>query len=264
MKYGVIYKFKTHKKLNGTLFYCYEYCQFLRNWVDAKLYLVGISPDDLRLVETLFAQKYNHPINNIVPVERVTDVYKLKLDKTVILDVDTFYGFKEFLTNDIFCYSNDTHPMFRYANDRRVTYFGSYDYQPRDVFSYLKLGMSMFKTCGSQRGVFISSMNSDYIAKNMNSWRRSFDCPIILKKPQDGVGNLFDYIDSVHYVHTSRDKNNRIIPEAFFHNKQVTIERPYPLDTDSVQLRFDDITSNGLANYMLDETDQLITSCLKS
>ena len=132
MQYGVVYHFVPHNKINGTLFYCFEYCQMLRQCVDAQLYIVGITPNDLALVHAILSAKYCVPITNIVPVRRSIDLYQLKLDKTLILDINTFTKTKEFLTNEIVCFSNIRHPMFRYKNDRIVTYFGSYAYQDYD------------------------------------------------------------------------------------------------------------------------------------
>jgi hypothetical protein len=144
MNYGVVYKFKQHNKINGTLFYCFEYFRFLRKFVDAKFYIVGIDTKDLETVLTIFKEKYNTAFDNIVPIKLI-DVYKLKLDQTIILDIMSFYDCKEFLTGNIHCYSNESHSMFRYKNNRTVIYYGSYDYQNYDVFSYIKLNFEIFK-----------------------------------------------------------------------------------------------------------------------
>ena len=263
MKYGVVYTLKQHKKINGTLFYCYEYCQMLRQFVDAKFYIVGATADDIQLITTLFSQKYNTPVTNIVPIGTILELYGLKLDKTLILDVHTFYAVKEFATNEVICYSNDTHPMYRYKNDRVVTYFGSYDYQPRDQFAYLKLGFSLFAPCSSTPGVFVSSVGESYLLTHADRWISQYDKPVIIKRHQTGLGNIFDHIDTVHYVHTVRDKNNRVIPEAIFHGKTVVIEYPMALPIDSVQLRYDDIQNNGLGRYTLTDNDEMIQLCLK-
>jgi len=262
MKHGVVYKFKPHNKINGTLFYCFEYFKYLRKSIDTKLYIVDIAPADLQLVVDILADKYNTPIDNIVPVKLV-DLYKLQLDRTLILDVNTFYDCKEFLTNEIHCFSNDSHEMFRYKNSRTVTYYGSYDYQNYDQFCYLKLNFEIFKQLQAQgNSVFISALDQKYIRFNLERWKKEFNKPIILKKSHSGVGNLFDLVDSVHYVHTSRDTNNRIIPEAFFYGKQVTIEQVHP-ELDSIKLRYDDIAANGLGNYTITDNDAMVQACLR-
>jgi hypothetical protein len=110
--------------------------------------------------------------------------------------------------------------------------------------------------------VFISALDQKYIRFNLERWKREFDRPVILKKSHEGFGNLFDMIDSVHYVHTERDTNNRIIPEAFYYNKTVTIEEVFT-DLDSIRLRYDDISSNGLGNYTVSEHDPMVQACLR-
>jgi hypothetical protein len=263
MNYGVVYKFKPHNKLNGTLFYCFEYFKFLRKYIDVKFYIVGVDNKDLALVLDVFAGKYNTTFDNIIPLS-VTELYKLKLDRTLILDVNTFYAVKEFLTNEIHCFSNDTHNMFRYKNDRTVTYYGHYHYQRYDIDCLLKLNFEIFQPLTQQgHGVFISALNQKYIRLNINRWQNEFNRPIIVKKSHSGHGNLFDMIDSVHYVHTERDTNNRIIPEAFFYNKTVSIEEPLYDGIDSIRLRYDDIVANGLSSYTVSENDAMVAACLR-
>jgi hypothetical protein len=263
MKYGVVYKFKQQNKINGSLFYCFEYFKFLRKFVDIKFYIVDINPKDLQLVYTIFKQKYNTNVDNVIPIKLV-DLYKVKLDRSVVLDIKTFYDCKEFLTGDVFCYSNEAHPMFRYKNHRTVTYYGSYDYQNYDVFSYLKLNFEIFKSFGSDSGVFVSSLDQEYIKKNVEKYKQQFQKPVILKKSYTGNGNLFDMIDCVHYVHVRQDTNNRIIPEAFFYKKEVSIEETALYNgIDSIQLRYKDILSNGLSNYTLSDKDEIVQACLK-
>ena len=262
MKYGVVYKFKPHNKINGTLFYCFEYFSFIRKYIDIKLYIVGISDKDYKLVLDILAAKYNTDFNNIIPI-KVTELYSLQLDRTLILDVNTFYDCKEFLTNEIHCFSNDTHDMFRYKNERTVTYYGLYPYQRYDVPCILKLNFDIFKPLTQQgNGVFVSALDQKYIRLNIDRWNKQFARPIILKKSHSGMGDLFNHIDAVHYVHTEQDTNNRIIPEAFFYGKEVSIEEVFT-GVDSIRLRYDDITANGLKNYTLTETDEMVQACLR-
>lgn len=257
MKTGVVYKFKLHNKINGTLFYCFEHFKFLRKSTDIKFYIVDISDSDLKMVTELLGQKYNTTVDNIVPVKLI-DLYQLKLDRTLVLDIKTFYDCKEFLTGDVHCFSNEAHDMFRYKNSRTVTYYGSYDYQNFDKFCYLKLNFEIFKQFSSQPGVFVSALDQKYIQNHLDEYEQLFNKPIYLKKSYRGAGNLFDMIDHVHYVHTSQDTNNRIIPEAFYYGKTVSIDEPVYSELDSIRLRFNDIAKNGLTNYTLDESDAMI------
>lgn len=262
MKCGVVYKFKQYNKINGSLFYCFEYAKFLQKYIDAKFYIVGISESDLHLVSKILAEKYNTPIDNIVSISLI-DLYKLKLDRTLILDVKSFYDCKEFLTGEVHCFSNEPHEMFRYKTERTVTYYGSYQYQNYDKFCYLKLNFEIFRPLTQQGiGVFISALDQKYIHFHTHRWEKEFNRPILIKKNHSGVGNLFDHIDAVHYVHTSRDTNNRIIPEAFYYGKTVTLEEPYS-ELDSIRLRYEDIVKNGLGNYTLTDSDIMVQACLR-
>jgi hypothetical protein len=262
MKYGVVYKFKLHHKINGTLFYCFEYFKFLRKYKDFKFYIVGITDKDLKLVLKIFSDKYNTSFDNIIPISLV-DLYKENLDKTLVLDIKSFNECKEFLTNEVHCFSNETHDFFRYKNNRSVTYYGSYHYQRFDVECLLKLNFDLFHPLKQNGyGVFVSCLSPSYILQNLEKWKTKFNRPIILKQSECGFGNLFDMIDAVHYVHTQQDTNNRIIPESFFYNKPVTIEKLFN-EQDSIELRYNDILINGLKNYTLTENDAMVQACLK-
>lgn len=263
MKLGVVYKFKLGKKINGTLFYCFEYFAFLRQFTDIKFYIVGIEQSDLTMIKRLFSEKYDTSVEGIVPVT-ATQLYAEKLDRTIILDVMSFYDLKEFLTGEVHCYSNDTHPMFRYKNDRSVTYYGSYDWQPRDVFSYLKLNFGIFKQYESEsNAVFLSSVDVDYLRNNYHTYRKQFDVPVLLKQGSLGLGNILEQVNHVHYVHVVLDKNNRIIPEAIYYGKTVSIEDLAPEIKDSANLRYEDIISNGLEKYTLSLDDEIVKQCLR-
>lgn len=264
MRLAVVYKFKNHNKLNGTLFYCYEYYRKLReSYPCTKFVIIGIEPDNIKLIENIFKEKYNnfYPMD-ILPFESVISLWKQKFDRTLILDIDTFYQCKEFCTNEVHVFSNDTHEMYRYPDDRQVTYYGVYPYQRFDKECMLKLNFDIMKPAQNNPGVFVSCLDMTHLKNNINRYEREFQRPIILKKSHEGSGSIFDEINQVHYVHVQRDTNNRIIPEAFFHNKEVTIEEIWDED-DSIMRRYNDIINNGLDNYTLSDSDLMIKACLR-
>lgn len=261
MNLAVVYKFKPHNKLNGTLFYCYEYYRELKKYYPkAEFIIIDIDKDNIKLVSDIFDQKYNDfNQSDIRPIKNVINLWKLKLDRTLMLDIDTFYQCKEFCTNEVHVFSNDTHEMYRYPDDRKVTYYGIYPYQRFDIKCMLKLNFSIMKESKSTPGVFISCLDTTHLKNNVNRYERAFARPIILKKSHSGSGNIFNDVDHVHYVHVQRDTNNRIIPEAFFHNKSVTIEEVWTED-DSIQRRYND---KDLSNYTLNRYDSMVTACLR-
>ena len=260
MRVGVVYKFKKHNKINGSLFYCFEYYQYLKKHIDVKFYVVDISDSDLNLVKCLLEEKYTVPAV-ITPIT-VTGIYAEQLDRTVTLDIRTFQDCKEFFSGEVHCFSNEAHDMFRYKNSRQVTYYGSYPYQNYDEFDYLKLNFDIFRTVRNNSGVFVSSRDQEYIKVRHREYEQRFNKPVYLKQTATGVGNMFDLVDHVHYVHLLEDTNNRIIPEAFYHGKTVTRDNLIT-EVDSVKLRYDDITTNGLVNYTLTDSDRIIQACLR-
>lgn len=262
---GVVYKFQKHNKLNGTVFYCFEYFCFLKNHIDCKFYVVGASDRDISLLKSMFAAKYelnNNELGGIISI-KTTELYSLNLDRTLILDVKTFYSVKAFLTNEVFCFSDKTHDKFRYSDSRTVKYFGSYLYQEYDEYCLLKLNFDIFKQYDVQEnGVFLSCPNYHILEENKAKYKERFDGQkIIEKKHFLGHGDLFRLVDTVLYIHTIIDTNNRIIPEAFHYRCVITIDEHCEVE-DSVKLRFDDISANGLGGYTLRENDIMVRSMM--
>jgi hypothetical protein len=250
---GVVYKWQIHNKINGSLFYAFEYAVYLKT----ELYIVGITKEDLNLVNNIFRAKYSISPVNIKSIN-VTNLYSLDLQKTLLVDIKSFYNVKEFLTGDVHVFSDVSHPMFRYKNERSVTYYGSYDYQNYDVFNYLKLNFSIFKDIiKSEDKTFVSGV---YPFLGFSKYRNKDN--IIMKEHYVGRGDLFELISSVVYVHSSRDTNNRIIPEAFYYSKKIKIIEELENIIDSVTLRYNDIKTNGLSNYTLSRDDMMIQGML--
>jgi hypothetical protein len=265
MTIGVIYKFQKNNKINGTLFYCFEYFAYLNKYKNTNFYIIGINQNDLNSIITIFKDKYKNinAILNRIKSIKITALYALNLKKSLILDIKTFYSTKEFLTNEIYCFSDEAHGKFRFNNNRVVKYYGSYQYQDFDENCYLKLNFDIFKDIyedGSD--VFVSSPDPKLIKRNLTSYKERFKGKnIILKKQLSGNGDLFQKISTLLYVHTGLDTNNRIIPEAYFYQKEVLIEENTDI-VDSTTLRNEDIKNNGLNRYTLSENDKMIIEML--
>jgi hypothetical protein len=250
---GVVYKWQIHNKINGSLFYAFEYAVYLKT----ELYIVGITKEDLNLVNNIFRAKYSISLKNIKSIN-VTNLYSLDLQKTLLVDIKSFYAVKEFLSGDSHVFSNEPHSMFRYKNNRKVTYYGSYDYQNYDIFNYLKLNFSIFKEI--QR-----SGNKTFVSGPLDGLSEYSSTDNVIKKEHhSGRGDLFELISSLVYVHTSRDTNNRIIPEAFYYNKKINIIEQASNIIDSVTLRYNDIKDKGLFNYTLSRDDMMIQGMLNN
>lgn len=261
---NVVYRFKTHNKINGSLFYCYEYYRYLHSsGADVRFIIVDIPDDDLVVVKRLFKEKYtNTEVHTIITTSRI-GLYSFKADKSLVLDIHTLETCKEFLTGNVHCFANVEHDFFRYKDGRTVTYYGEFPYQPCDITARLKFFFVIHRRFFDHgNAVFVSSLefkDSDY-----NYLRRVFpDREIIVKRHHSGIGNIFEYCSTVFYLHTLRDTNNRIIPEAAWHEAEIIVE-DRSLIPDSVLSRYNEIEKHGVTGFTLTDYDPIIKVCLES
>lgn len=261
---AIFYFFKKNAKINGTLFYCFEYFAFCRSLnVDVKFYLYQISEKDLDYVKGIFKNKYqvnDDVLNSIEAVNFVNEIYQLKIQKALILDIHSFNQIYYFIPCDIICYSNEAHGMIR-SDKKNIEYYGFYKYQNFDVSEKLKLNFNIFKPIkeSKEKSVFVSSRLFNY--KDFNLPQELADYQIITKHEDEHRENMFELFDTVYYYHSALDTNNRLIPECFFYNKKIVIEYNGKYD-DSIYLRYTDIKENGLAPYTLDENDLMVKGFL--
>lgn len=257
---AVLYYFKNHKKINGTLFYCFEYFIFARKSdPNVRFIIYDISPADLKNVCAIFIEKYifkHEWLKDIVAKNSVNELYQLKVQKILVLDIHTLEKLYYFLRADIVCYSNDTHQMTR-SHQKKITYYGHYQYQNYDYDVRLKFNFDIFKPLQKvKKGrLFISSRLFNYddfeIPKELRHLKPLY------KHPNNHVSNLFEQFEDVFYFHSSLDKNNRLIPECFFYQKKIYIEFN-GIYNDSVYLRYKDIMDSGLDNYKLNSEDPML------
>ena len=111
---AVLYNFITHKKINGTLFYCFEYFCLLKKYnSDIKFVIFNCSFDDLNYIKSIFNDKYSFNeqfLDDIIVIQRYSDIIKLKLKNVLTLDVRTYETLYAFLQKSkIFAYANDSH-----------------------------------------------------------------------------------------------------------------------------------------------------------
>lgn len=257
---AVIYKWNIHRKINGTVFYCYEYYCFLKKYIDIDFYIVDISEEDLKQLTELFYKKYNtfFPIRTL---KNQIELYKLNLNKTLIFDIITFESVKYFLTNQIFVYSNDTHDMFRYSDNREITYYGSYEYQRFDKYQLLKFDFTLYPQFDTIKNeTFVSYRYKKDFEKDHRVSQYLSNKNIVYKNMGDPI-NIFETCKEVVYIHVGFDKNNRIIPEAVYYNIPVVYFEEYD-SYDSAWYRLQDIQENGILKYQINIDDILIQDFL--
>ena len=260
---GVLYKYCNKHKINGTVYYAFEYFMFLYSFdKNIKFYVIDLDTTGRELFIKMFKDKYlidEVVFDNIVSIKR-SQIFGLHLKQTLILDIRTFETIKFFLTGTIHCFSNESHENYKGTKNYQVIYYGSYKYQLFDKFCYLKLNFNIFKPIKNiiTNKVFISS---GIPPKQIDYSIFKTEKQIYKKEDSSIVNNLFSEIDEVIYYHVKLDTNNRIIPEAFFYNKIITIEEGTWI-VDSTILRYQDILKNGLKNYTLDGNDIMIKGML--
>lgn len=261
---AVFYYFKKHAKINGTLFYCFEYYAFLKkNDPEIKFYLYSISEKDLIYTRKVFENRYEVPaefIQDVVAINEVAGIHRLPIKKALILDIHTLNQIYYFIPCDIVCYSNEAHEMIR-SDKKSIKYFGYYDYQNFDIKEKLKLNFGIFRKINktNHNAVFVSSRMFNY--KDFSLPKELEGYQIITKHEDDHRENMFELFDTVFYFHSALDTNNRLIPESFFYNKRIIIEYNN-FYKDSIYLRYEDISKNGLGPYTLDENDLVIKEML--
>lgn len=261
----VIYLFKQHQKINGTLFYCFEYFLYAKKLDPNVRYAIyDISDKDLQMVKDMFQDRYLFDpdyLRDIISVNSIKALYDLDCTKVLILDIHTLENLHAFLRADIVCYSNDTHSMLR-SEVKKITYYGFYDYQRFDHQARLKLNFESFRPLDSekvQEGLLVSSRLYNY--RDIQIPEELKHLKLITKKESEHHQNIFEIFDTLYYYHSAHDTNNRLIPECFFYKKKIILECN-GVHNDSIYLRYADILENGLGNYTLDASDPMLRDFL--
>lgn len=261
---AVLYTFKDQNKINGTLFYCLEYFAMART-LDSSVsfFIYNISSKDFEIVLNMFKNKYDLPADfykHIHAINGVKDLYAIDAMSYLILDIHSFNQIYYFLKAPIHCYSNENHKMIR-SVEKPIKYYGHYEYQRFDIDVKLKLNFDIFKKINdhSDNAVFVSSRLDNY--KDIKYPESLKGLKIFTKNKNQHYPNLYELFDTVYYYHSALDTNNRLIPEAFFYKKKIIIEYS-DLPTDSIYLRYEDISKNGLGNYTLSKDDVMLINFL--
>lgn len=261
---NIIYYWQPHNKINGTLFYCYEYYYFLltKN-KNTNFYIVNCKSEyDKRLISQAFDSKYNKELikdNNIKFITN-THVYNLKNDKLLFLDIYSYNHCYMFISNkdNCFVYCNNKYDMIESVKYPHYL-FGYYNYQHYNYRTTLKLNFNIFKKINIDYKFqhFISSPGSDkkQIEKYLN------DINSFKFKQHNICENIFEAYYSIIYIHNGvLDTNNRLIPESKFYNKKLNIifTDKYKIP-DSIIDRYE----RDIQYFWLDEKDLLIEKILQ-
>jgi hypothetical protein len=261
---AILYSFINHKKINGTLFYCFEYFIYLKKFnTDVKFIIFDASEEDLEFIKYVFTDKYNFQkeyLSDLIIIKKYSDLFKLKLKNVLIFDVRTFDKLNNFLPNtNKLVYSNEKPTSNNFKN---TTFYGFYDYQLKDKVTRLKFFKKIhkvFKNKGDK--IFISSLSADL--EKVTKYLKIDKSLVFFKMPSQHNENLFANINKIIYWHSGQlDKNNRIVVESFIHNIELEILFNSNLN-DSVYERYECIKNGNINELFLDDSDIIITDFLK-
>lgn len=275
---AIVYVNKPLKKINGTLFYCFEYFVFLKRYIkDLKFIFLydsagayfRVTDDytDIEYFKSIFKEKYNFDheyLNDIIPLKPL-EFMRASIKNAMMFDVHSYKVCLDYLgrTKNVLLYCNKPEGK-QYLNRRpeRDTFYGWYEnYQFFNKKTRLKMYRNIHKTTDvSGDKIFITSPNADNkkIAEKLNLDLNN----IYTKEPNKHITNLFEKICKIVYWHSGdNDANNRMIVEAFIHNIPIEIY-DNGFKNDSVYDRKVLIETNRVDELMLSEDDLMIQDFL--
>jgi hypothetical protein len=254
----IIYNALNNKQINGTLFYAFEYYCFLNKFTDVKLII--FNQEDPDFVKNTFRDKYNieeSSIQDIIFIDKHTDIFKMKIKNAMILDLRTYSKLKPFLKNSkLRVYSNKTEKF----EDHDTTFYGFYSYQNFSKKTRLKFYTDIHKTFDEHgENTFLSFLAGN--GKQISNELRLSNA--IIKSLNEHNDNLFKKINKIIYYHTGAlDVNNRIVVESFIHKIPLKVYFNGHFN-DSIFERTYELERNGLKEFVLDSNDILIEDFLK-
>lgn len=274
----VVYKFQPHNKVNGTLFYCFEYTmQLLELDQNVNFYIYNIKDEkDKDLVEKCFKDKYKEEyykyFDNIIFLNSIinfANIIKNKHYNILSLDIKTYNDYSKFAkVHEKFAYINNNYKDHNYDEIKpqlNTKFFGYYEYQYmidtnlkyEFESELLKLGTKYQKQFDILQNnfTFVSAPHPDRVPIYY------FESPYLLKASNNIIENLFESINKIIYIHNDIDTNNRIIVEAFYHKKDFKLMNELPTN-DSVMHRYELCLSGKINKLILDEKDKLIKSII--
>ena len=212
--------------INGTLFYSYEHLlEILYRDYDCELWLINSSEAILKKITNIFLEKYN--TNNFSKIKNVSkiQILKEKIDNALILSEATLLQIKEFTKNiNVFLYSNSkileepSRPRKNISSDnfyKGVKSYGFYNYQNWENKTELKLAFKFMKKITPKYDKsFISFVHCEQEKINSLVSQYTYKYPYIIKNSVKH-NNLFENKE-ICYIHTTLDRNNRLIPECKF------------------------------------------------
>jgi len=272
---AIVYYHKKWKKLNGTLFYSFEYYAFMRQMgANVSFIIVDIPPEDLEYIKTVFADKYTCDVKLIDDIQSTTrfGFLKIRTEHLLMFDVNSYTNMVDYMgrAKSISLYSN-MKESFGLPYDSRLTKYGWYpEYQCFDKQVRLKLYKEIHKTYEKHGPkVFISSVGLNpktLFVERIPELTIALIAAasgvniegVLEKEPDTHHFGLFEQINHIVYWHNGAlDPNNRLLVEAHIHGIPVDV-RCNGWYNDSVHERHALIESGQATDLFLTEDDLLI------
>jgi len=267
-----IYFWQKYNKINGSLFYAYEYAAMLNKISNNNQFIIAysnISEDDIILIDNAFKNKYKDVMNyNLINrIKLYSFINKNKIERLLYLDVYSYFETKKLTgikNKNVFIYVNNDYPNKEYL---KCNTYGYYDYQTFKNKVPLKLGTCFFKNIKSTNEdfIFLSGLfyGRDNLYKYPDIYREicsKYD-NLLIKEHGKIYDDLFSKINQIIYLHTTLDTNNRILIESAFYNIKIKCYHLIDIQ-DSIQDRYNNIQDGNLDKYLLTEDDILIQNIL--
>jgi hypothetical protein len=264
----ILYNFITQKKVNGTLFYCFEYFIFLNKFKYTEFWIYDISEKDFNYIIEIFKNRYDfdHKLLKQIKIFHIKDALKAP-EKVIILDNRTYENLRLFFPNSqVLWQKTEGGHNFRdtKTHENDIT-FGSYSYQKYEVHQHLQFHFDIYKKIEkSENKIFISSLSiTDEQTKN---YLRSYNIlynenKIFFKDNNKHHKNLFENFNVLLYVKNyNLDTNNRLIVESYFYDKIIILVDKE--QNDSAFLRLKKLNEYGIDPFVLTKDNKLIQEYL--
>jgi len=242
---------------NGADIYSFEYFYFL--WEidnDIRFIIIGDDTHYNILIDTI-KNRYDLDASVFDSIIHVQSVYKL-----IRYRIKYPLIFAKYYVNQMELGLCGSTKIFIYCNDKGIIstklpnrIYGYYDYQTFDVRTPLKFYWEIYKTIDQCDNA--TMVGVDRGSKISNKYTESTK---LFSREYDSTANVFGRYDTFIYAMNKFDRNNRLIPESLFYNKNVIydVDKPH----DSAWFRYNDIVNGNMDKYTLKFSDILIQEYL--
>jgi hypothetical protein len=259
MKLCIFYEMIEHKPINGSLFYCFEYYKFLLDNNKDIVFIIHKSKNNKIL--DIFKNKYllnENDLKNVIFTNSIKEIFKYtnNIDKILFLDTRSYKNnYPLIRTKNIYLYANNDN--YNKPKSKNIKIYGYYDYQKFQYSTLLKFYFNIYPEIKkSKNNYFISStlknIDEKISEKFTNKYSNKYE-----KDVNNHLNNLFENFNTLVYIHSTLDTNNRIIIESAFYNKKIEFIDDCNI-IDSSNIRYEDAINNNIKKYYLTLDDILI------